>query len=192
MDKVSAQIEAKHRIDSLLFHIFGALFFALLTVLAAQIRIPLPFTPVPMTLQTFVVPLAGGFLGLRWGIASMLLYLVFGLLDTNAFAAASRGGPVLFVPTAGYLVGFVLAAATMGWARDKKFSNSALFASLVAANVLIFLCGMLGLMIIVSMTLQEAWLKGVWQAPFLAGGALKLAAAYLVLISYRSISTTKT
>jgi biotin transport system substrate-specific component len=122
----------------------------------------------------------------------MLLYLVFGLLDTNAFAAASRGGPVLFVPTAGYLVGFVLAAATMGWARDKKFSNSALFASLVAANVLIFLCGMLGLMIIVSMTLQEAWLKGVWQAPFLAGGALKLAAAYLVLISYRSISTTKT
>ncbi len=185
MDKVTAQIEARHRVDSLLFHIFGALLFALLTVLAAQIRIPLPFTPVPMTLQTFIVPLAGGFLGLRWGIASMLLYFVFGFLDTNAFAAASRGAPFLLAPTAGYLVGFVVAAAMMGWARDQKFSNSALFAALVAANLMIFFCGMIGLMINLSMTLPEAWLKGV--VPFLAGGALKLAAAYLVLVSYRSL-----
>jgi biotin transport system substrate-specific component len=170
------------RTESFLLNLFGAIFFALLTVLSAQIRIPLPFTPIPMTLQTFIVPLAGGFLGLRWGIASMLLYLSFGLLDVNAFAAA-RGTQFVFAPSAGYLVGFVIAAAIMGWSRDRKFSNGATFAALVIANLMIFACGMIGLMINVSMSALEAWYRGV--APFLAGGAIKLAASYLTLTSYR-------
>ena len=171
------------RTESFLLNLFGAIFFALLTVLSAQIRIPLPFTPIPMTLQTFIVPLAGGFLGLRWGIASMLLYLSFGLLDVNAFAAASRGAQFVFAPSAGYLVGFVFAAAIMGWSRDHKFGNGAMFAALVIANVMIFVCGMIGLMINTSMSALEAWYRGV--APFLPGGAIKLAASYLTLTSYR-------
>ncbi|HSE41405.1 MAG TPA: biotin transporter BioY [Acidobacteriota bacterium] len=183
MDKVSAQVE--RRVDAFLIHLFGALFFALLTILSAQIRIPLPFTPVPMTLQTFVVPLAGGFLGIRWGVASMLLYLIFGFVDANAFAAINDGSAFLFAPTSGYLLGFVFAAAVMGWTRDQKVSNAIVFAGLLLANLLIFACGMLGLTINASMTVQDAWLKGV--VPFLAGGILKLAADYLVLISYRAI-----
>ncbi|MCI0617514.1 biotin transporter BioY [bacterium] len=171
------------RTETFLLNLFGSIFFALLTVLSAQIRIPLPFTPIPMTLQTFVVPLAGGFLGLRWGIASMLMYLSFGLLDVNAFATASRGMPFVFAPSAGYLVGFVVAAAIMGWSRDHKFGNGALFTALVVANLMIFVCGMIGLMINVSMSALEAWYRGV--APFLPGGAIKLAASYLVLTSYR-------
>jgi biotin transport system substrate-specific component len=181
----TARVESKQWIDSVLFHIFGALFFALLTILSAQIRIPLPFTPVPMTLQTFIVPLAGGFLGLRWGIASMLLYLIFGFADPNSFAGSNPSGLFLIGPTAGYLVGFVLAAAVMGIARDRKYNNATIFAALVISNIVIFACGMLGLMINASMNMQEAWLKGV--VPFLPGGVLKLAAAYLVLISYRSL-----
>jgi biotin transport system substrate-specific component len=172
------------RTEKFLLNLFGAIFFALLTVLSAQIRIPLPFTPIPMTLQTFIVPLAGGFLGLRWGIASMLLYLSFGLLDVNAFAAA-RGAQFVFAPSAGYLVGFVIAAAIMGWSRDHKFGNGAMFAALVIANIMIFVCGMIGLMINVSMSALEAWYRGV--APFLAGGAIKLAASYLTLTSSRLI-----
>lgn len=171
------------RTEKFLLNLFGAIFFALLTVLSAQIRIPLPFTPIPMTLQTFIVPLAGGFLGLRWGIASMLLYLSFGLLDVNAFAAASHGTQFVFAPSAGYLVGFVVAAAIMGWSRDRKFGNGAMFASLVIANIMIFVCGMIGLMINASMPALEAWYRGV--APFLAGGSIKLAASYLTLTSYR-------
>lgn len=170
------------RTESFLLNLFGAIFFALLTVLSAQIRIPLPFTPIPMTLQTFIVPLAGGFLGLRWGIASMLLYLSFGLLDVNAFAAAG-GTQFVFAPSAGYLVGFVFAAAIMGWSRDHKFGNGAMFAALVIANIMIFVCGMIGLMINASMSALEAWYRGV--APFLPGGAIKLAASYLTLTSYR-------
>ena len=168
------------RTESFLLNLFGAIFFALLTVLAAQIKIPLPFTPIPMTLQTFIVPLAGGFLGLRWGIASMLLYLLFGLLDANAFAAASRATQFA---SAGYLVGFVVAAGIMGWSRNHKFGNGPMFAALVSANTMIFICGMIGLMITVSMSATEAWFKGV--VPFLPGGAIKLAASYLVLTSYR-------
>jgi biotin transport system substrate-specific component len=170
------------RTESFLLNLFGAIFFALLTVLSAQIRIPLPFTPIPMTLQTFIVPLAGGFLGLGWGIASMLLYLSFGLLDVNAFAAAG-GTQFVFAPSAGYLVGFVFAAAIMGWSRDHKFGNGAMFAALVIANIMIFVCGMIGLMINASMSAIEAWYRGV--APFLPGGAIKLAASYLTLTSYR-------
>lgn len=174
-----------NRTETFLLNLFGAILFALLTVLSAQIRIPLPFTPIPMTLQTFVVPLAGGFLGLRWGIASMLLYLSFGLLDVNAFAAASRGTQFVFAPSAGYLVGFVVAAAIVGWSRDHKFGNVGTFAALVAANIMIFVCGVIGLMVNLSMSLSEAWFRGV--APFLAGGTIKLAASYLVLTSYRLI-----
>ena len=181
MDNVSAQIE--RRVDSFLIHLFGALFFALLTILSAQIRIPLPFTPVPMTLQTFVVPLAGGFLGLRWGAASMLLYLVFGFVDAGAFAAVNDGATFLFAPTSGYLVGFIFAAALMGLTRDHKVGNVVLFAALVLANAIIFGCGMLGLMINASMSVQDAWLKGV--VPFIAGGILKLTGDYLVLVSYK-------
>jgi biotin transport system substrate-specific component len=180
--EISIPAASIDRTESFLLNLFGAIFFALLTVLSAQIRIPLPFTPIPMTLQTFIVPLAGGFLGLRWGIASMLLYLSFGLLDVNAFAAA-RGTQFVLAPSAGYLVGFVIAAAIMGWSRDHNFSNRVMFAALVTANIMIFVCGMIGLMINVSMSALEAWYRGV--APFLPGGAIKLAASYLTLTSFR-------
>jgi biotin transport system substrate-specific component len=136
-------------------------------------------------LQTFIVPLAGGFLGVRWGAASMLLYLIFGLVDASAFAAVNVGATFLLAPTSGYLVGFIFAAALMGWTRDHKVSSTILFAALVVSNIIIFASGMLGLIINASMTLQDAWLKGV--LPFLPGGVLKLAADYLVLISYRAI-----
>src|SRR5262245_49900026 len=88
--------------------------FALLTALTALIRYPLPGTPVPATLQTLSVVLAGLLLGPRLGALSMGLYLAFGICGQFVFASAP--GPAALVgPTAGYLVGFVLAQPMLGW-----------------------------------------------------------------------------
>ena len=135
-----------------------------------------------MTLQTLVVPLAGGFLGAAWGSASMLLYLIMGLLGLNVFAAASGGFGFFLAPTAGYLIGFLLAAAIVGRACDLKGNGLLLFTALLLSHVVIFACGIGGLMMNANMSLQQAFVKGV--SPFLIGDALKIVVSYSILFSY--------
>ena len=83
---------------------------SLLVAALAQIIIPLPFTPVPLTGQTFAVLLVGAALGSKRGLASMLLYIIEGALGFPFFAGGASGLHVLIGATAGYLVGFVAAA----------------------------------------------------------------------------------
>lgn len=100
-----------------------ALGFAVLTGLAAQIRIPLPFTPVPITLQTFAVLLAGVVLGSQWGGLSQALYVAIGLGGVPWFQGGGAGVGHLLGPTGGYLVGFVAAAVVVGYVTD-RFSGA--------------------------------------------------------------------
>jgi biotin transport system substrate-specific component len=178
-DRTSA-IQAS-RTEPLILKVSGAAAFALLMILAAQIRIPLPFTPVPMTLQTFVAPLAGAFLGATWGAASMGLYLLLGLAGLQVFAAASSGIIFFSAPTAGYVLGFILAAAFVGrLTRDSFASSLRILLMLIGSHLLIFLCGVAGLCFNAGMTLQDAIAKGV--LPFVVGDLLKIAASYPVLL----------
>jgi biotin transport system substrate-specific component len=165
--------------ERLVLKITGTLAFTLLTVLSAHVRIPLPFTPVPMTLQTFVVPLAGGLLGLYWGALSMLLYIGLGAAGVHVFASANPGLTFFLAPTAGYLIGYVFAAGIVGWFREKSRSPILLLIALVVSNAVILICGVLGLMWNAGMSSTEAFAKGV--APFLVGDLLKLAACYAIL-----------
>ncbi|MFA5137978.1 MAG: biotin transporter BioY [Elusimicrobiota bacterium] len=87
---------------------------ACLTGLMAQVRIPLPFTPVPLTGQVFAVLAAGALLGARFGALSQLMYIGLGCSGMSWFAGFSCGIPTLFGPTGGYLLGFVLAAHLVG------------------------------------------------------------------------------
>ena len=93
--------------------------FALLTALAAQIVIPLPFTPVPITGQTFVVLLAGAGLGATAGAASQGLYVLLGAVGLPFYAGGASGWTVARGATGGYLIGFIVAAwivgALAGW-----------------------------------------------------------------------------
>lgn len=91
---------------------------AVLTGLSAQVSIPLPWTPVPLTLQTFAVILGGLLLG-RWGGLAQALYLGAGLAGLPWFAGARGGAAVLLGPTAGYLLGFVAAAYLIGCLVDR-------------------------------------------------------------------------
>lgn len=189
MGQVTTTTQSFIRTDHLALRLLGCAGFALMTALSAQVRIPLPFTPVPMTLQTFVVPLAGGFLGAAWGGASMLLYLVLGALGLNVFAASSNGLSFLAAPTGGYLVGFLFAASLVGIVKDRTTSYLPLFLAVFFAHQLIFLFGIGGLMLNTGMDFQEAFYKGA--LPFLAGDLIKTAASYLVLISYYKLLLKK-
>jgi biotin transport system substrate-specific component len=110
------------------------LFFALLSAVTARIVIPLPFTPVPITLQVMAVLLSGLVLGSRAGAMSQLLYL--GAIAAGLpLAASGLGGPGAFLtPTAGYLVAFVPGAYVAGWLVERlpQSDGLALGSSVVA------------------------------------------------------------
>lgn len=140
-----------------------------LTALSAHVRLPLPFTPVPVTLQTFVVLVAGGLLGARKGAGSQLLYLIVASVGLPVIA-----GPTLFGPTGGYLLGFVAAAALMGHFAARRDWRWAACGALLA-TLAIYACGVTWLCLIAGLSLQEGLALGV--APFIGGDALKALAA---------------
>jgi biotin transport system substrate-specific component len=156
-------------------------FFALCTGWAGAARIYLPFTPVPITLQTLTVLLAGGVMGYRLGITSMLVYLALGCAGMPFFADMKSGTAVMCGPTAGYLIGFVAAAWIVGrMTHVPKPSWKRLAAGFAAGSAVIYVCGVAGLLLAVpGIGFGTAVMRGV--APFLAGDVLKAAAGVGVL-----------
>ena len=92
---------------------------SILIALTAQVSIPLPFTPVPVTGQTFGVLVVGMALGSRRGALAVIAYLMEGAMGAPVFAGGTGGAPILAGPTAGYLFGFVPAAFVTGYLAEK-------------------------------------------------------------------------
>ena len=157
----------------------AVLVFAVLTALAAHIAVPLGFTPVPMTLQTLVVLLAGLLLGPAAGAASQLLYLGLGLTGVPVFAMGGAGLPWLFGPTGGYLMAFPAAAALAGWIAGRERRRIRTGAALVAATALIFALGAGWLSVVTQLGPREVFVSGV--QPFLPGALIKAAIAWIVV-----------
>jgi biotin transport system substrate-specific component len=157
--------------------------FSLLTALLAQIRLPLPFTPVPVTGQTLGVLLAGAILGARRGFLSQALYLVLGAAGLH-FAAGSLVGP-----TAGYLWTFPLAAMAVGWMVERGAAQRAwtLAVALVAGDAVILAGGALWLGAGLRMPIGQAILLGI--APFFMGDILKIAIVALLVTSLLRLSS---
>ena len=154
--------------------------FALLTALFAQFTIPLPFTPVPITGQTFAVLLSGATLGMTAGGASQVLYLLLGIFFPF-YANGASGTEVLFGTSGGYLFGFVVAAVLVGKLAERRHDRrvpSAVTAFLTGSLV-IYLFGVIGLMAKADMDLLTAVELGV--VPFLLGDTIKAYAAGLLL-----------
>jgi biotin transport system substrate-specific component len=154
---------------------------AALTALAAQWRIQLPFTPVPITGQTFAVLLTGAALGWKLGAAGQLLYLAVGVLGAPVFTEASGGVEVLQGATGGYLIGFVFAAGLVGWMaehrQDRTFAT--MFTAFIIGSMAIYVFGVVGLIMATGWSVTEAVERGV--VPFLLGDLIKAAAAGLLL-----------
>ena len=151
---------------------------ALLTGAAAQLVIPVPGSPVPMTGQTFAALLVGASLGMRRGAASMLLYLLVGAAGVPWFQGATSG---LSGASAGYIVGFVFAGALVGGLARRGGDRTPLrmVGTMVAGNVVIYAFGVPWLMAATGFDLATAFDKGV--TPFLIGDALKTVVAAGVL-----------
>jgi biotin transport system substrate-specific component len=122
----------------------GVIGFALLTWAGAKASVPLPFTPVPGTLQMLPVLLAGALLGARGGAASQIAYLLMGMAGLPVFALPGAGPAYLLGPTAGYLLGFVAAAYVTGRAIGGRRPAGAAraFLAFVAGSAALHLCGL--------------------------------------------------
>ena len=148
--------------------------FSLFTGLMAHVAIPLPFTPVPITGQTFAVLLCGALLGARLGAASMLLYITEGMVGLPVFAVAPANAA-----TYGYLAGFVAAAFVVGWFADWGWTKDLprTVIAMIAGEVAIYFFGLLWL----AHFVPESKVLDFGLFPFLIGDAIKLAAAAIVV-----------
>lgn len=146
----------------------------------AQVEIPLPFTPVPVTGQTFGVLLIGAALGARRGAATTAAYIAAGALGLPVFAGGGSGLRILTGATAGYLAGFVAAAYVIGKLCERALDRSLRTSLLpfLAGTLIIYLFGVAWLSVVVG-GFGKAVALGV--LPFLVGDAIKLAAAALAL-----------
>ena len=152
---------------------------SLLTGLAAQVAIPLPFTPVPVTGQTFAVLLTGAALGARRGFAAQVLYLAQGASGLPVFAGGAAGLAYFFGPTAGYLVAFPLAAALTGFLAERAWDRRFLtmFGVMLLGSAVIFAIGAAALTRFVPSS--QVLAAGV--LPFVPGDLVKSALAALAL-----------
>ena len=155
---------------------------AALMAIGAYLHIPLG--PVPISLQTFFVLLAGFLLGPKGGLASVLLYLAVGSLGLPVFSGGRAGFAHLLGPTGGYLIGFVLCAGVAGLAKPKDqdrvdaktlWTRSALFG--VLGMTALYALGVWRLKYVLDTTWIKAVSVGV--VPFLPGAGLKLVLAVL-------------
>jgi biotin transport system substrate-specific component len=176
---MSSSILATSRTQSRTQQIVGILGFAAALAAAAQVSIPLPGTPVPLTLQPFVVVLAGLWLGPVAGAASMTLYLLAGAAGLPVFSPMGAPGLArLLGPTGGYLLAYPVAAAVCGHlARGgASFARRALAAT---AGMAVIYAGGLAQLAVLTGSLQSAAVLGA--VPFAALDLIKAQlAAWLV------------
>src|SRR3989344_3444901 len=142
--------------------VFAAL-FAALTGAVAWFKIPLPFTPVPITLQTLAVLLSGAMLGAYFGALSMIIYLILGSIGLPVFAGGSSGFGAILGPSGGYLLSYPIASFAIGFICKKESRRTAgskieslvpfLFGILIAAFIVFTLSFLLKIFGIVDLQL---------------------------------------
>jgi biotin transport system substrate-specific component len=156
----------------------GVVAFAVMTALGAHVRIPLPWTPVPITLQTFFVLLAGATLGPVLGSASQGLYLVAGAAGVPIFAGGVGGlGYLVGGPTTGYLLGFVAATACTGRLVRRREPPGFfwIFFSMGVGVLVVYACGVPWLAWCLNLSPTAALGQGL--LPFVLGDVVKVCAA---------------
>ena len=155
----------------------GSLFIGL----CAQVAVVVPFSPVPVTGQTFAVLMAGALLGRRRGGLCILAYILEGAVGLPVFAMGRAGLPVLLGPTGGYLVGFIVGAYVVGLLAERGWDRrvGATVLAMVLGNVAIYAFGLLWLSCLIGVSRVLA----VGLYPFVIGDGLKIMLAAILLPS---------
>nr|WP_295883080.1 biotin transporter BioY [uncultured Devosia sp.] len=159
----------------------------LLITICAKINVPV--WPVPVTLQSFAIAALAAAFGLRIGVATVALYLLEGAFGLPVFAGASAGIPYLMGPTGGFLIGFLLLAAIVGYAADRGASGKplTLFAAMLVGDAVLFVLGFAWLLFMAGQAqwidqanvVASAFAKAV--QPFIVWDILKMALAALTV-----------
>lgn len=176
------QLRVDSRAKNITLILTGTLFIALL----AQVSIRLPFTPVPVTMQTLAVLLSIAVLGSVRAVLSTSLYFSLALLGLPVLAPQTDGShitgiQVLTMPTLGYVVGFIVAAAVIGKLADLGYTKKLLpaLALMALGNIIIYTLGFSTLKVLLDTTWANAFAWGV--TPFIVGDIVKIAIAALSL-----------
>jgi len=164
----------------------SVLLFTGLTAAAAQISIPLPFTPVPFTLQPMVVLLGGAVMGARLGMSAQVLYLAAGIAGLPVFATSPvlpQGALRLLGPTGGYLMSYPFAAFVTGWLAERGWDRryvTSIFA-MACGLAVVFSFGLIWLAIVAKPAAGFSTALRTGLYPFLAADLLKLFIAAAVM-----------
>lgn len=158
--------------------------FGALTAIGAFIVIPLQ--PVPFTLQTFFTAIAGTLLGGYAGALSQVVYVILGCIGLPVFAGGKAGLGVLFGPTGGYLIGFIVGAYIIGKIMEARKQAGIVYTAMaiLAGDLVIYTLGTLQLAIVAQLSLSKALLVGV--LPFVWSEAIKLLAATILTSKLKS------
>lgn len=153
-------------------------------LLALSSRVEIPMEPVPFTLQTLAVILAGGLLGWRLGLLAVLLWLAAGAAGLPVFAGGASGWERFLGQTGGYLAGFAVAAPVVGWLAERGWNGRKPFHAFAAGLIGHAFCLLPGAAWLATFVgRSDAVRDGL--LPFLPGAILKSVAAVLVLMVFR-------
>jgi biotin transport system substrate-specific component len=183
LDTVTTRSDARFRVAE---QIGAVLFVTILTAVAAQISIPLPFTPVPFTFQPMVVLLGAAALGPRLGMASQILYLSLGFAGLPVFAASPvlpQGAARLLGPTGGYLMAYPFAAFAAGWLAERGFDRRYIsaVAAMLCGLAVVFAGGILWLTLASQPSIGLSGALATGFVPFIIPDLLKLLVAAAVM-----------
>ena len=156
---------------------------ALVTILA---QLVIPLQPVPITGQTLAVLLVGSTLGAVRGSLAMVLYALLGLVGLPVFSDGTHGASIVFGATGGYIVGFILSAAMVGWLAERQWDRKVLkaLATFAAGSLAVFAIGLPWLSITLHLNLAQTLAAGFY--PFIIGGVIKaVIAAGLLPLGWR-------
>ena len=170
---VNFETKEKETLKNILLVLGGVAFLSLMS----QVIIPLPFTPVPISLGTFGVTLMALLYGRKLGTATILSYVAAGILGAPIFAGFKSGS--LFSPTGGYILGYIVATIILGYLSDKGVTKSYVktFFSLLLSSAIILTLGSIVLSLFVPG--KNVFMVGV--LPFLPGDAIKSTTITLLL-----------
>ena len=183
LDVMTAKADARFRAAE---QVGAVLFVTVLTAIAAQISVPLPFTPVPFTFQPMVVLVGAAALGSRLGMASQILYLALGIAGVPVFAASPllpQGAARLLGPTGGYLMSYPFAAFAAGWLAERGFDRRYLtaVAAMTCGLAIVFAGGLSWLAVASQPARGFSAVLAAGFYPFIVPDLLKLLVAAAVM-----------
>ncbi len=173
------------KVSKLVTALIGVVVFVVLTALGAYVYIPLGFTPVPITLQTFFVLLCGAFLGRRFAPFSQSIYTVLGIAGVPIFSLGTAGLSKLLGPTGGYIIGFILCSYVVGRLFLRSYSILKILLIFCLGDVIILICGTMWLWFGIGFSFERALYLGFF--PFIPGDLIKIVVATFICKGYLDI-----